>query len=171
MIIGRVGVGKLQYLPTPLELDSFCRNLIEEIKFSKETHHKIEFETAIDHSQKPELVNIDGNLLRHIISNLLDNAVKYSPDTEIIDFKLSYKYNTVTFEIIDSGIGIPLEEQTKLFYSFYRATNVGKISGTGVGLAIVKQCVDLHQGVIAFNSEEGKGTTFTITLPINCSVS
>ena len=59
------------------------------------------------------------------------------------------------------------EKQTKLFDSFYRATNVGQISGTGLGLSIVKQCVDLHRGKITFQSEEGKGTTFTVTLPID----
>ncbi len=167
LIIGRVGVGKLQYVPGPLELEKFCRSLIEEIKFSKETQHQINFVVEIGDTRKPESIQMDSNLLRHILSNLLENAIKYSPEAKIIDFKLSYQNDCAIFQITDSGIGIPLEEQTKLFDSFYRATNVGQISGTGLGLSIVKQCVDLHRGEITFQSEEGKGTTFTVTLPID----
>ncbi len=166
LIIGRVGVGKLQYVPAPLDLEKFCRSLIEEIKFSKEAQHQINFVLEISDTRKPESIQMDSNLLRHILSNLLDNAIKYSPEENIIDFKLSYQNNYAIFKISDSGIGIPTEEQTKLFDSFYRATNVGKISGTGLGLSIIKQCVDLHRGKITFESEEGKGTTFTVTLPI-----
>ena len=166
LIIGRVGVGKLQYVPAPLELEKFCRSLIEEIKFSKETQHQINFVLEIGDTGKQESIQMDSNLLRYILSNLLDNAIKYSPEKNIIDFKLSYQNNYAIFKISDSGIGIPTEEQTKLFDSFYRATNVGKISGTGLGLSIIKQCVDLHRGKITFESEEGKGTTFTVTLPI-----
>jgi signal transduction histidine kinase len=71
------------------------------------------------------------------------------------------------FCIQDSGIGIPEEDQSRLFESFHRASNVGTISGTGLGLAIVKNCVDLHKGQISVNSVIGVGTTFTVTLPLH----
>jgi signal transduction histidine kinase len=71
------------------------------------------------------------------------------------------------FRIQDEGIGIPPEDQERLFESFYRASNAGTIQGTGLGLAIVKKCVDLHQGQITVESKMGVGTTFTVTLPLN----
>jgi signal transduction histidine kinase len=70
------------------------------------------------------------------------------------------------FKVSDSGIGIPAAELPKLFQSFYRASNVGNLPGTGMGLAIVKQSVDLHRGAIKVESEEGKGTTFWVWLPL-----
>ncbi len=73
----------------------------------------------------------------------------------------------VTFEIKDTGIGIPSDSQPHLFKSFYRCSNVGQIKGTGLGLAVVKKCVDMHQGQIQLESEEGKGTTVTVKLPIS----
>ena len=167
LIMGRVGVGKLQYAPAPLDLEKFCRNLVEEIKFGRETQHQINLVVEIGDTRKPKHIQMDSNLLRHILSNLLENAIKYSPEGNPIDFTLSYPDNSAIFQIKDQGIGIPSEEQTKLFDSFYRATNVGQISGTGLGLSIVKQCVDLHGGEITFTSQENQGTTFTVTLPLN----
>ena len=171
LIIGRVGVGKLQYAPAPLELEKFCRSLIEEIKFSRETQHQINFVVEIGDTKKPPQIQMDSNLLRHILTNLLENAIKYSPEGEIVSFKLAYQDNCAIFQIEDSGIGIPLADQTKLFNSFYRATNVGQIQGTGLGLAIVKQCVDLHEGEITCTSVEIGGTTFTVTLPLTSAIS
>ncbi len=167
LIIGRVGVGKLRYSPAPLELEKFCRSLIEEIKFSRETQHQINFVVEIGDTRKPPQIQMDSNLLRHILVNLLENAIKYSPEGEIVSLTLAYQDNYAIFQIKDSGIGIPSQEQTQLFDSFYRATNVGQIPGTGLGLAIVKQCVDLHGGEIAVTSEEGKGTIFIVTLPVH----
>ena len=171
LIIGRVGVGKLQYAPEPLDLEKFCRNLIAEIKFSRETSNEINFVVKIDDSPKPPNIEMDSNLLHHILSNILANAIKYSPENNPVNFTLSYQNNWAIFQIEDTGIGIPSEDQTQLFNSFYRATNVGQIPGTGLGLAIIKQCVDLHGGEIAVTSQEGKGTTFTVTLPLTCKMS
>ncbi|MDY7015972.1 MAG: HAMP domain-containing sensor histidine kinase, partial [Cyanobacteriota bacterium] len=72
----------------------------------------------------------------------------------------------VVFEVKDAGIGIPPEAQSRLFESFYRASNVGKIRGTGLGLTIVKHCVDLHRGTLNVESQVGVGTTFRVTLPL-----
>jgi signal transduction histidine kinase len=75
----------------------------------------------------------------------------------------------VKFEIQDQGIGIPMEDQPRLFQLFHRAKNADTIQGTGLGLAIVKQSVDIHQGRITFTSEENAGTTFIVELPLHCS--
>jgi PAS domain S-box-containing protein len=108
---------------------------------------------------------MDEKLLRHILTNLLLNALKYSAADSTVQFDLTYLDHKAVFRIQDQGIGIPTADQGHLFESFYRASNIGRIQGTGLGLAIVKQCVDLHQGEITFYSVEGMGTTFTVTLP------
>jgi signal transduction histidine kinase len=84
-----------------------------------------------------------------------------------VNFELVCQNGQAIFQIQDSGIGIPTEDQKHLFESFHRAKNVGSIPGTGLGLAIVKRSVDLQEGKITLNSEVGVGTTFTVTIPLN----
>jgi len=110
---------------------------------------------------------VDASLLRHILDNLLSNAVKYSSEGSIVRFILNCQDNQAQLCIQDQGIGIPRKDQSKLFEAFYRAENVSGIQGTGLGLAIVKRCVDLLQGQIHVESQEGTGTTLTVTLPRN----
>ena len=105
-------------------------------------------------------------MLHHILTNLLGNAVKYSLSNSTVIFDLIYQHKTVILRIKDSGIGIPIQEQKQLFEPFHRASNVGNISGTGLGLAIVKKCVEVHGGEISLQSQEGVGSTFTVTLPL-----
>jgi signal transduction histidine kinase len=105
-------------------------------------------------------------LLRRILGNLLSNAIKYSPPNSEVIFELKVTETEAIFSVQDTGIGIPVADQGRLFDSFYRAKNVGRIPGTGLGLSIVKKCVDLHGGEISLISEEGVGSTFTVTLPI-----
>ena len=95
------------------------------------------------------------------------NAIKYSPGGRTVQFNLTSLDDKVVFQIQDHGIGIPPEDQPRLFEAFHRATNVGPIQGTGLGLTLVKQCVDLHRGEITFTSVVGEGTTFTVTLPLS----
>jgi signal transduction histidine kinase len=108
----------------------------------------------------------DENLLRHIFSNLLSNAVKYSRPGEPVEFIIHREGHHARFTIRDRGIGIPAADRPRLFEAFHRASNVGQAPGTGLGLLIVKRCVDLHQGSITFESEENHGTTFTVRLPL-----
>lgn len=165
LIIGRSEAGKLKFNPAPLNLPKLCRNLVEEIKLSTGNNCNIKF---VVHGQctTPQ---IDESLLRYIFTNLLSNAIKYSPAGSRVDFELSCQDEAAIFQIRDEGIGIPKEDQAQLFQSFHRAKNVGNIPGTGLGLTIVKQCVDLHGGAIAVTSEVGVGTTFTVTLPLQNS--
>jgi signal transduction histidine kinase len=109
---------------------------------------------------------MDKKLLRQLLSNLLINAIKYSPRGGQIRFELTCQDNKAIFQIQDQGIGIPKEDQPRLFEFFYRAKNVGAIAGTGLGLAILKTCVDLHRGEITVDSEVGVGTRFTVSLPL-----
>jgi signal transduction histidine kinase len=100
------------------------------------------------------------------LSNLLSNANKYSPDGGVVRLELTRHAETVIVRIQDEGIGIPPEDQKQLFQPFTRAKNVGAIPGTGLGLTIVKKCVEAHNGQIFVASEVGVGSTFTVTLPL-----
>jgi signal transduction histidine kinase len=108
---------------------------------------------------------LDEKLLYSILSNLLDNAIKYSALETPVYFTLICEPDAVTFQIRDEGIGIDIPEQQKLYDPFSRGKNAREIIGTGLGLAVVKKCLDLHQGEISAESEVGKGTTFTVRIP------
>ncbi|PSB24459.1 PAS domain-containing sensor histidine kinase [Chlorogloea sp. CCALA 695] len=162
LLIGKAEAGKLEFNPTSLELEQYCRKLVEEIQLTTNTH-------TIVFGKQGECVDayMDEKLLLHIFSNLLSNAIKYSPQGGTIRFDLIYKLGEVIFQIQDEGIGIPNIDQAQLFNSFQRGSNVGTISGTGLGLAIVKKSVDLHGGQIWVESEVNIGTAFIVTLPLN----
>ncbi|MGC1392783.1 MAG: PAS domain-containing sensor histidine kinase, partial [Coleofasciculaceae cyanobacterium] len=176
LTIGEAEAGKLDFKPNPLDLVEFCRYLVEELQLSIKTQKMIVFNYQTDcirqskNQDQWSLPLIDERLLRQILSNLLGNALKYSPIDSTVQFDLIYSHNTAIFKITDNGIGIPPEDQSRLFEPFHRAANVGTIQGTGLGLAIVKQCVDLHQGEITVDSVAGS-TTFTVKLPLNTALS
>jgi PAS domain S-box-containing protein len=170
-LIGHAETGQLKFNLTQVDLESLCRETVKELQVSLESHPgrdtdiipTIVFSVQGDTTQ----ANLDEKLLRQILTNLLSNAVKFSPQGGVVHFNLICQEGQAIFRIQDTGIGIPLEDQPRLFESFYRASNSGTIQGTGLGLAIVKKCVDLHQGQITVESEVGVGTTLTVTLPMN----
>ncbi|MDB9313001.1 PAS domain-containing sensor histidine kinase [Spirulina sp. CS-785/01] len=163
LVIGRAEAGKLEFNPVKLDLSYFCRELVEEVQLiaGDKYHIKLQFLNEL------QPINLDDKLLRHILTNLLSNAIKYSPEQGEIDLKVSQEGELVQFTVQDHGIGIPVEDQERLFECFHRSKNVGEISGTGLGLSIVKRAVDLHQGEIKVSSEVGVGTCFEVLLPIN----
>ena len=117
------------------------------------------------------LPDIRGNqfLLEQAFINLLDNAIKYTPQSGTIGFKTGSDSDKVIIEIFDSGIGIPKESIPRIFERFYRVDKdrSRKEGGTGLGLSIVKHTINIHSGEIRVESEMGKGTKFIINLPIN----
>jgi PAS domain S-box-containing protein len=158
---------KIAFNPQSLDILGFCRDLIAELQLSS-SKHTIIFtipETPKINSQAPLIVEFDPKLLRQILTNLLTNAIKYSPPESNIDLSLKVEELELIFEVKDHGIGIPVDDLNKLFTTFHRATNTGNIQGTGLGLAIVKKCVDLHQGKIEVHSILNEGSTFTLRLP------
>jgi signal transduction histidine kinase len=161
LTLARADAGKLEYHPQLVEMQSFCLNLIEDLQLSSEFECPINFSIQGDCTY----VCIDERLLYSILSNLLSNAAKYSPNREEINFLLKCETNALIFQVQDQGIGIPKDTQKLLFEPFQRGDNVEKIAGTGLGLAVVKKCLDLHQGHITVESEIGRGTTFTVTIP------
>jgi len=108
---------------------------------------------------------LDEELLRHILGNLVTNAVKYSPPESAIDVSVGCARGEIVLVVEDHGIGIPVEDQPRLFETFHRGRNVSHIAGTGLGLAIVRKSVELHGGRIAVRSVPDQGTEFTVTIP------
>ncbi|WP_413172257.1 ATP-binding protein [Anabaena azotica] len=166
LMINRAETQNLEFNPAPLNIIPFCRQLKEEIETTS-SNHKIDFSGNLDGqiADTSGIVQIDKKLLQQVLTNILTNAIKYSPDHNLINFSLTIENEKLIFTISDSGIGIPEADQINLFESFHRGSNVGTISGTGLGLAIVKKCLDLHKGEITFNSQLGQGTTFTVKIP------
>jgi len=167
LLLGRVESGQVGFCLVALDLAKFCNELVGEFQSSLKLKPPSDPVTLIfvNHSQSA-MVSLEVSLLRRILGNLLSNAIKYSPPNSEVIFELKVTETEAIFSVQDTGIGIPVADQGRLFDSFYRAKNVGRIPGTGLGLSIVKKCVDLHGGEITLISEEGVGSTFTVTLPI-----
>lgn len=161
LTLSRAEAGKLDYHPQPLELQMFCLNLIEDLKLSSGLNRSIKF---LKHGHST-YANVDEKLLYTILSNLLSNAIKYSSPDSIIEFTLVCDPEVVTFCIKDEGIGIPPEDLPILYTPFLRSQNAKSMMGSGLGLTVVKKCLDLHQGQIFVESKLGKGSTFTIKIP------
>lgn len=163
LFLNKAEFEKQEFQPTLIDLIPFFHEVIDELQSTQQDKYHLSFTHQGDCRQ----FYLDATLLRQILTNLLSNAIKYSPDGGQVQVKLTCEENQLMFQVQDEGIGIPKEDQLKLFKSFSRASNVGTIAGTGLGLSIVKKCVDLHGGQITVESEVGVGTAFTVTLPIN----
>lgn len=162
LTINRAETGKLEFNPKLLALDNFCRQFVEEMQISAGSQHTLTFICQ----GKSTLAYIDEKLLRSILGNFLSNAIKYSPKGGQIQCFLKFELDCVQLQICDYGIGIPDDDQKQIFEPFYRGKNVRHISGTGLGLVVVKKYVELHGGNIEITSNLGQGTTATIILPL-----
>ncbi len=161
LTIGRVDAGKIAYNPEQTNLVEQCEILLSKDFISEQTKRNIVFKIL----GKPVLLKIDKNMIIHAISNLLSNALKYSEDSpELI---LDYQKEDLFIIVKDNGIGIPDENKKHLFNTFFRTDNTQNIQGSGLGLSIAKQFVEMNGGVINFTSTKNIGTTFTIKLPLN----
>jgi PAS domain S-box-containing protein len=162
LAIGRAQAGRDGLRPAPLDLDQFCQDVVDQLQRTAHDGQLIRYRsTGLD-----EPIALDATHMRHILTNLLSNALKYSPGGQDVQFSVERADGHVTFVVADQGIGIPEADQARLFEVFQRASNVGTIPGTGLGLAIVKRSLELHGGTIEFDSAPGAGTTFRVTLPV-----
>ncbi len=177
LYLGKADAQGLTCTPTPTNLATLCENIINGFEVLPEYEHRILAQII---GALPQFLLLDEKLLRHILTNLLSNALKYSPQEQTIDFHIQYlpsnaegeegtNPDVIRFSVKDNGIGIADEDLRHLFEPFYRATNVGNISGTGLGLAIVKQAVDAHHGIITCDSTIGHGTEFIVVIPSSVS--
>lgn len=158
--LSKLEEGKLQPKATLFDLEEFCREIIEDLHGMLKEGQHIRLSEGLQGIE----IMLDKKMLKNILYNLLSNAIKYSQNP--IDFEVSRAERELRITIRDYGIGIPQEEQEHLFTRFFRAHNVENIQGTGLGLNIVKRYLDLLEGHIAFESKEGKGSTFFITIPL-----
>lgn len=162
LLLGRVEAGKLSFKPAPLDLNILASKLTDEALSATNKRCPI--------SWRPEnsLAGAEGDesLLRHIFSNLLSNAAKYSSAGSPVEFTARRDGDWAVIAVVDHGIGLPEEDHGRLFQAFHRGSNVGEIPGTGLGLVIVKRCAELHGGTISADSKVGEGTTFTVRLPL-----
>ncbi|MEO6754439.1 MAG: PAS domain-containing sensor histidine kinase [Chthoniobacteraceae bacterium] len=162
LLLGRVEAGKFACKSQPCNLDMLARKLMDECLAA--TNRRCPIDWCAEGDLTGTLA--DEALLRHIFSNLLNNAVKYSPDGSRVAFNARREGRDAVFQISDHGIGIPAADMPHLFESFHRGGNVGAIPGTGLGMVIVKRCVDLHSGSIHTDSVVDQGTAFTVRLPL-----
>ncbi len=162
LLIGSFDAGKMEFKPALLELRTFVRRLVDEVLSATKRRCPIEFLLA----EMPAKVQVDERLLRHIFTNLLTNAVKYSDAGRAVQFEIRCAATDIVCIVRDHGIGIPEADREWLFNAFHRGRNVGDRPGTGLGLVIVKRCVDLHGGKIKVESKLGEGTSVTMRLPI-----
>lgn len=161
LTLSKMETASMDFSPVPLDLEALCLEVIGDSQLAAGDSISIQFH----HQGKCTRFEADSKLVQHTLNNLLSNAIKYSPEGGTVDFTLIWLNQEVKIQVSDHGIGIPRHDLHRLFEPFYRATNVGTIKGTGLGLAITKNAVDMHGGYIDVESQEGIGTTFTITLP------
>jgi PAS domain S-box-containing protein len=160
LITSRLESGKFVFEPQPRSIPELLVQVAAEMDQAHEQASRIA--VRCDGVDRPRLV--DAKLLGHILVNLLGNALKYSPsDTEVTCIATAQGEH-LRFSVADRGIGIPAGDLPRLFESFHRGTNVGNIQGTGIGLHIVKECVELHRGSIEVDSAAGRGATFHVSV-------
>lgn len=162
LLLGRVESGKVTFRPAPLDLRPFCERAIEDVRSA--TNQRCPIELHLASAGRP--ARGDEGLLRHILVNLLTNAVKYSSAGRAAQLRVTPHEAFAVFTIRDHGIGIPAEDLPHLFDAFHRGRNVGDIPGSGLGMVIVKRCVEMHGGTIGCESRVNEGTTFTVRLPL-----
>ncbi len=161
--LARIQAGRVECVPTEGDYDALCRDIVEEFESQALYRGRILYTNT-----KPPVIGLyDVHLLRQVISNLISNALKYSPASTPVRIVLDHDSTSVRLSVTDEGIGIPAEDQKHLFEPFHRARNVGTISGTGLGLSIAKQSVEMHGGSIHVTDGESVGTVFTVTMPKN----
>jgi signal transduction histidine kinase len=121
-----------------------------------------------DYGDAPLPLHGDRRLLLQLFNNLISNAIKYSRGDATVDVRACRQDHTISVSVEDRGIGIPKRDLTRIFERYFRSSNIGAIGGTGIGLFIVSTVVRMHDGSITVDSEEGRGSTFTVTLQGVC---
>ncbi|HEX6480938.1 MAG TPA: ATP-binding protein, partial [Ktedonobacteraceae bacterium] len=161
--VSKIQAGRLEYLQERVDLDALLREIADTMQHTHPSH-RILLQGAVQTS----LLG-DRDRLGQVFTNLLSNAIKYSPEAQTVEMDLSASPETVTIRVHDHGLGIPREQRDKIFERFYRTAGPQQraIPGLGMGLYIVAEIVKRHGGTISVDSEVGKGSSFTVTLPLN----
>lgn len=159
--LARIQAGRSEFKPVSLDLNALCQSMLDELQPQGAIAPRLFYECT----GAVRTTDLDKRLMRQIITNLVVNAMKYSPSDQPVMVRLTYYNDSIVLEVKDQGIGIPAADLPHLFQAFHRASNVGVIQGTGLGLVITKEAIELQGGTIDVNSQPGVGTTFTVTIP------
>lgn len=160
LMIAEVENGQLIEQRQAIDLEQLIERTIHDFVLIDEGKHHLTFESSL-----PLSIAIDRRFVQHIITNLLSNAIKYSPEGSTVTVQASAAHGQVIITVQDAGIGIPEADIARVFDPFFRASNVTKADGTGLGLALVKQLVDVCGGRLEVTSELGQGSCFSVMLP------
>jgi signal transduction histidine kinase len=161
LTIGSQEKGLLKFEPRPIEIDPFCGDVLAAVGDATGQRNRVVYHGT----GRKDPVFADPTLLRHMLENLLTNALKYSPQDTDVELNVERDENELRFEVNDHGIGIEREDLRHMFETFYRGRNVGNVAGTGLGLSIVRGAVELHGGQVAVRSQPDVGTSFMISIP------
>lgn len=164
--VAKVDAGKLDIKRSETDIVKLVETAAAQFASQvKQKGHKFE----VDLPGKPLIINLDALKIQMVVENLISNAIKYSPDGSRVEVKLSGTSEGVKLSVKDTGIGIAKKDQARLFAKFGRIESdySVKVQGTGLGLYLAKQIIELHGGSIALASSPGKGSRFTVTLPIS----
>ncbi len=166
LTLSRLESGQITVEQQPVRLLPLLSELIE-LHRDIYPDCQIELEARAD---APLTVDGDAELLRLIFSNLVNNAIKYSPNWQRVALYAGLDAGRVRVAVRDWGVGIPEAEQERLFTRFFRASTSQGIPGSGIGLSLVRELVQMHGGEISVQSSEGNGSVFTVLLPLSASV-
>lgn len=159
--LSKIKDGKIIYNPEEIDLNALCLNIMEGFYSVLESRNTIQF-----HSDFNRLIClIDKQMIQQAITNLISNALKYTPNNPEIKVNLTLQNNEIVLTVADNGIGIPEEDQKHMFTPFFRAGNTKTIQGNGLGLSIIRESIQMHHGTVSFESQMNKGSRFTIHLP------
>lgn len=160
--IERLQAGKTVYKFSAFPLSKVVNEVIYDANMMLKEGQRIEYPQNIDDIT----LEFDEKILELILTNLINNAIKYSSEGDVIEVKAKASKNELTIQVADEGMGIPEKEQKYIFNRYFRAENALLNAGTGIGLNIIKSHLENLGGQIVFNSKEGEGSTFMVTLPI-----
>jgi len=155
--LSKLEEGGIKALFEKFAVKSLVSDVVREMQLIAKLNQKIQY-----HHYGQDEILLDKKTLKHILFNLVSNAIKFSDEDSIVNVITEVKDSIFLIKVKDSGIGIPVEDQKHLFERFFRGNNVSAIQGTGLGLNIVAKYVELMNGKIDFISEVGEGTTFSI---------
>jgi signal transduction histidine kinase len=164
--INRAEIGKINLKYERFDIVDFGKSILEEVLLRFDKSPKIIFSSIKDSFE----IDSDKKEIKQIISNLLINAHKYTPEDKKVYFHISKDEGLLIIEVKDEGIGIPESDKANLFEPFARGNNVAKIHGTGLGLAITKRSIETLGGAIFFQSREGVGSVFVVKIPLESVV-